>query len=370
MIPRARRRDAQSDYGLLLAALLLLGFGLMMMWSASAILADQQMHDSLFFLKRQGLFAAVGLMLMAFFARTDYHRLRGWVWPAFFVSVLLLAAVLFMPPVAGVRRWIRLGPFGLQPAEFAKLSVILFIADFVDRKKSRIGSPLIGLLVPLGVVAVPLVLMGLEPDLGTPALIFATVILTLFIGGARVSYVLGAILAAVPIVIVELLRKPYRRKRLLTFLDPFEQAQGAGYQLAQSLIAVGSGGWFGKGLGASQLKLMYLPAPHTDFIFPIVCEELGFVGALAVLALFASLLMRGLRAARHAPDLFGSLLASGLTLLLVLQAFFNVAMSIGLIPTKGIPLPFFSYGGSSLLVSLCAVGILLNISRQGASPTR
>jgi len=207
-------------------------------------------------------------------------------------------------------------------------------------------------------------LIILEPDLGTPILMFAVTLLVLFIGGGRPRHLLGACACALPLAAYELIKYPYRRARLLSFLAPFDDPKGAGYQLVQSIMAVGSGGWFGKGIGASKLKLMYLPTPHTDFIFPVICEELGLAGALALLALFVALLVRGVRIARSAPNLFGTLLAAGITFTIVLQAFFNIGMSIGLLPTKGIGLPFISFGGSSLAATLIGIGILLNISRQ------
>jgi cell division protein FtsW len=359
----SRRRDP-FDYLLLASALTLLVLGVVMVYSASVIWAEQNLGRPLYFFHRQLLWAVIGLTAMAVASRTDYNRLREWVFPVFVVTVLLLVATLLGPKIAGVRRWIRLGPIGLQPAEFAKLASVLFLASYLDRKHSKLSSPVHGLMIPLGVVGVLLLLIGLEPDLGTPVLMFTVAGLMLFIAGAKVQWLMGAILAAVPVVAIELWRKPYRRARLLSFLTPFENIKGAGYQLSQALMAVGSGGWFGKGFGASQLKLMYLPTPHTDFIFPVVCEELGLVGALLILALFVTVLVRGMHVARRAPNLFGTLLACGITFSIVLQAFFNMAMSLGLMPTKGIPLPFFSFGGSSLLTTLTGVGILLSISRQ------
>ena len=263
-----------------------------------------------------------------------------------------------------MHRWIRLGPLSVQPAEFAKLTAVLFLASYFDGKRSKAGSLVRGLLMPALVVGVLLVLIAREPDLGTPILIFSVTLLLLFIGGGRVGHILGAAACAVPVVVYELLRFPYRRARLLSFLSPFENVRGAGYQLAQSILAVGSGGWLGKGFGASQLKLLYLPTPHTDFIFPVICEEMGLLGALALLAMFAVILARGARIARAAPNLFGTMLAAGITFTLCLQAFLNAGMSIGILPTKGIPLPFISFGGSSLLATLTGIGILLNISRQ------
>ncbi|MFH1723351.1 MAG: putative lipid II flippase FtsW [Elusimicrobiota bacterium] len=365
---RGSRRAKIPDYNLLALSLVLLCFGWIMLFSASAILADQQFGDALYYVKRQAVWTILGLAGMAVFTRLHYNRLREWVWPLLALTLVVLVGVLFCPPVAGVRRWIRIGPLGFQPAEFAKLTTIVFLADYLDRKRSKMSNPMQGIVVPWSVVGLLFLLIGLEPDLGTPVLLFMVGVLLLFIGGTRMRHLAWAFVAAVPVLIFELLRKPYRRQRLFSFLDPFGDATGSGYQLVQSLLAVGSGGWLGVGLGASKLKLLYLPTPHTDFIFPVICEELGFLGALAVIGIFTAFLLRGIRVARNAPDLFGTLLACGLTFLICLQAFFNIAMSIGLLPTKGLPLPFFSYGGSSMLVTLAAVGILLNISRHSTEP--
>jgi len=361
--PSARRR-APIDYALFGAAVALMCIGVVMVYSASAIYAEKNLGRPLYFFQRQLIWAIVSMLAMGAMSRLDYNRLREWVMPIFAVTCLTLTAALFFPAVAGAKRWIRFGPIGLQPAEFAKLTVILFLAAYLDKKHSKLGQFIPGLAIPLGVIGVLLLLIGLEPDLGTPALIFSVAVLMLFVAGARVSSIFGALALAVPVIAIELWRKPYRRARLLSFLTPFENIRGAGYQLAQSILAVGSGGWLGKGFGASKLKLMYLPTPHTDFIFPVVCEELGLLGAAVILALYTTILIRGIRIARAAPNLFGTLLACGVSFSITLQAFFNIAMSIGLLPTKGIPLPFLSYGGSSLLATMLGVGVLLNISRQ------
>ncbi len=360
----SRRRRAPFDFILLAAALSLTVLGVVMVYSASAISAEQTMGKPLYFFVRQLIWAVVSLAAMGWVSRLDYNRLREWTAPIYGLTAALLAAALFFRPIAGARRWIHLGPITLQPAEFAKLTSALFLASYLDRKHSKLGAPAHGLLIPLGVIGVLLALIGKEPDLGTPALMFGAALLVLFVAGARVRWIFAALGAAVPLVAEELWRKPYRRARLMTFLKPFENIKGTGYQLAQAILAVGSGGWFGKGFGASQMKLLYLPKPYTDFIFPVICEELGLLGAFAVLALFATILVRGVRIARQAPNLFGTLLACGITFTIVLQAFFNVAMAIGLLPTKGIPLPFLSFGGSSLLSTLIGIGVLLNISRQ------
>ncbi len=358
------RRRAPFDFILLAAALTLTVLGVVMVYSASVISAEQTMGKPLYFFERQLVWAVVALTAMGWFSRLDYNRLREWLAPVYGVTALFLLAALFFRPIAGARRWIHLGPIGIQPAEFAKLTSVLFLASYLDRKHSKLGSPVSGIVTPLAVVGVLLALIGKEPDLGTPSMMFVVALLMLFVAGAKMRWIFAALAAAVPVVIEELWRKPYRRARLMTFLSPFENIKGTGYQLAQAILAVGSGGWFGKGFGASQLKLMYLPKPYTDFIFPVICEELGLVGALVVLGLFATVLVRGVRIARQAPNLFGTLLACGITFTITIQAFFNIAMAIGLLPTKGIPLPFLSFGGSSLLSTLIGVGILLNISRQ------
>jgi len=364
MRPRQGQRQRAPDYFLLGLALLLLFFGWAMLYSASAIFAEARGGDSFLYLKRQVLFSVPGLGLMFFFSRLRYNRLREVIWPIFGLTLLALIGVLFAPPIKGASRWIPMGPFNFQPAEAAKLTLVIFLADYLDRKRSKVANIVQGMVVPCTVIGIPLLLIGLEPDLGTPSLLFAVMMLVLFVGGIRPRHLGLVLVSAVPVLAIELLRVPYRRARLFSFLNPFEDATGIGYQLSQALLAIGSGGWFGKGLGGSQIKLMYLPDPHTDFIFPVLCEELGLAGAAVLIGLFAVLLLRGVKIAKGAPDLFGMLLATGLTFLISLQAFFNVAMSIGLLPTKGLPLPFFSYGGSSLLVTLAAVGILLNISRH------
>lgn len=357
-------RSRRFDYQLATLTVVMVALGLMMMYSASGIWAYQKHDDAFFYLKRQSVWAALGLMSLWIFSSTDYNKLRRWIWPLLGVTAVLLCAVLLTSPIAGARRWLRLGPIGIQPAEVAKFAILFFLADYLDRKRSKSGSLVQGLLIPWSVIGGILGLILLEPDLGTPALIFAGATMVIYIGGGQLRYIFAMIAAALPLLVFELLRYPYRRQRLFSFMTPWADPQGVGYQLVQSLLAVGSGGWFGRGLGGSQLKLMYLPAPHTDFIFPIIAEELGLLGSLTVLGLFGWFLARGMKIARMAPNLFGTLLASGISLIITLQAMFNIAMSIGLLPTKGVPLPFFSFGGSSLMMTLSAVGVLLNISSQ------
>lgn len=356
------------DYQLFFIVTGLLMLGLVCLFSSSALYASNKGLASLFFVKKQALYILLGFGLMAAAAKVDLERIRPYIKPAVVVTLLLLLITLFMPPVAHVRRWIPLGFMKLQVSEFAKVVLVLYLADFFDRNASRINTEWKETAKPLTVMVLFLVLIGLEPDLGTPALMFAVAAAMFFAAGLRLRYLLMPIGAAVLVGIEELFRKPYRIARLKNFLSPWDDASGTGYQLVQSLLAVGSGGWFGKGLGASKLKLMYIPEPHTDFIFPVIAEELGLVGGLLITGLFAALLLKGARIARNAPSLYTALAAFGLVLMITLQAFFNISMAIGLIPTKGIPLPFFSYGGSSILSSMIMIGIILNISghRSGA----
>jgi cell division protein FtsW len=351
-----------TDFSLFFIVLILLGMGLVSLFSASAIYATNKGLDSLFYAKRQALWMLIGLGFTAVTARVDLERIRKFIKPAVVLTALLLLITLFMPSVAHVKRWIPLGLMKLQMSEFAKIVLVLYLADFFDRNSSHIASDPRQLLKPLSVMAVMLLLIALEPDLGTPALMFVTAIMMFFAAGVKLRFILIPVAAMIPIFILELFRHPYRLARLKTFISPWESKAGAGYQLVQSLLAVGSGGWLGKGLGASQLKLMYLPEPHTDFIFPVIAEEIGFVGSLFIILLFLALLVKGVRIARNAPSFYTTLTALGLTLMITLQVFFNMAMATGLIPTKGIPLPFFSYGGSSILTTLISVGIILNIS--------
>lgn len=356
------------DYSLFFVVALLLALGLVSLFSASAIWATSKGLGYLYFFKKQALFVLTGFVLMAAAMRVDLERVRPWIKPALLVTAGLLLLTLFMPKVAGARRWIPLGFMKLQTSEFAKIVLVLYLADFFDRNASRLRDGWRELLKPLGASLVILGLIAAGPDLGTPALLFGVAMFMAGAAGVPLKYVFAPVMAAVPVVIEEVIRKPYRLARLKTMLAPWEDQSGVAYQLVQGMLAVGSGGWFGKGLGASKLKLMYIPEPHTDFIFPVVAEELGLLGSLAVVGLFTALLVKGARAARNAPSLYTALAALGLTLLITLQAFYNIGMAVGILPTKGIPLPFFSYGGSSIWSSMIMVGIILNVSahRGGA----
>jgi len=362
-------RSMRPDLWLFLSTLALCLAGAVMVFSASAPIAQSATGSPYGFLLRQVGALAVGLLGMLALARVDYRLLRRppVVFTALGAVVVLLLAVLFLDRAHATHRWIRLGPASLQPSEFAKLAAVIFLAWFLEPrlKGGRYGiNHLWNTLVPaLGPVLALAGLVVIEPDLGTAIMIMLVAGAMLFEAGLSLRFLGMALAAALPAVYLLIVRVPYRYNRLVAFLHPDLDPQGAGFQLLQSLIAVGSGGFFGVGLMASRQKLFYLPEAHTDFIFAVLSEELGFFGAAVVVILFGIYGWRGLRAALAAPDDFGRLLALGITFLVTGQALFNLSVVLGLVPTKGIPLPFISYGGSSLVVMLLATGILLNISQ-------
>jgi cell division protein FtsW len=358
---------SEYDHYLMLAALLLLGIGLMTVFSASGVVAYDRYQDSAYFLKKQVIFALVGVGLMLFIRRVPYQIYNRYVYWILFLSIILLVLVLI--PGLGVRirsasRWLKFGPVVIQPSEFAKLAMIIFLAYSMARKQEKIQYFSIGFLPHIIVAGVFILLIEKEPDFGTALSIAGITFLMLFVGGTRLTHIFLAILAASPVVVYVIIKNQMRVGRIVTFLDPWKYASDKGYQLIHSLYAIASGELLGLGIGKSREKLFYLPDAHTDFIYSILNEEMGLVGALIVIGLFLLLVIRGFRISLRAPDIFGAYLAMGLTTLIGLQAVINMAVVSGLMPTKGLSLPFLSYGGSSLLVNLIAVGILLNISSQ------
>ncbi len=362
-------RRIQPDRWLFLTTLALCLVGSVMVFSASAVMAQNSTGNAYGYFLRQFAALALGLAGMVALARTDYRRLRqpAVIFTALGVILLLLVAVLFLDRSHATHRWMRIGPASLQPSEFAKLAVVLFLAWFLEmREKSKtfgVNDPMHTLGPALVPVMALVLLVLLEPDMGTALMIFVVALAMLFEAGISLRLVGAVAAAAAPLVYLLIVRAPYRYNRLTTFLHPDADPQGIGFQLSQSLIAVGSGGLVGVGLMGSRQKLFYLPEAHTDFIFAVLCEELGYLGGMVVLALFAIYGWRGIRAAFAAPDSFGRLLALGITVMVVGQALVNLSVVLGLLPTKGIPLPFVSYGGTSLLVMLLSTGVLLNISQ-------
>jgi cell division protein FtsW len=361
-------RKLQSDKWLFLATLALVCASVVMVYSASAVVALERYQQPYLFVTKQVMWAALGIAVLSMVMRVDYrsYRSEALIWWLLGSVTFLLVAVLFSTPINGSRRWFSLGPFGIQPSELAKLAAVLFTASVLERRMHRVNELKYSLLPIAIVVGVLVGLILIEPDLGTAASLLAVVGLMIFAAGISYRYLLGGVLLALPALYVVVWSAEYRRRRLLAFLDPWADPLGDGFQIIQSLIAIGTGGVTGKGLMAGVQKLFYLPEPHTDFIFAVISEELGLLGASLVVGCFCVITWRGLRAALRAPDAFGSLLALGLTMMVTLQAFVNISVVTGLMPTKGIPLPLVSNGGSSLLVNLVAMGVLLNISQHAA----
>ena len=353
----------RCDIFLLSVILFLVFTGVVMVFSASAIVSHEKFDTSYLFLIKQLIWTVMGISLMLALARFDYNKLQKFSRPLMVFSLTLLVLVLLIDS-GEIKRWLKFGIVSFQPSEMAKLCLILYVADALDRKGSKLRDFKKGLLPILILTAMFLILVYAEPDLGT-AFILGLVILTmLFMGGVRLSHLLSLVLLSLPFLYFAIFHVGYRRERILTFINPWADAQKIGYQIVQALLALGSGGFLGKGLGASRAKLFFLPEPYTDFIFSIIGEELGFLGASLIVFLFVLIAWRGLRIATRAPNQFGNLLAAGITFLVTFQAVLNISIVTACLPTKGITLPFLSYGGSSLVFSLMGVGILLNISRQ------
>jgi cell division protein FtsW len=359
-------RKLSTDLSLVAVTVALLGLGLVMVWSASSALAEEAQGNAYYFLIKQVLWTAVGLTVMVAALRLDYRKLRrpAVVYGLAGLSTLLLIVVLFMRPVNDVHRWLRVGPLSFQPAELAKLSVILFLAYHLERRADKVNQFLPSLFPALLLLGWFAFLVFIQPDLGTSAALILTGCVMLFLAGVRLRYFATLVVLGLPVLYQAIMVAAYRRDRIEAFFNPWADARGSGYQIIQSLIAVGTGGVTGVGLMDGRQKLFYLPYPYSDFIYAVIGEELGLLGAAAVIALFTIFLWRGLRAAWKAPDPFGLYLAAGLTLAVVLQAFINMSVVLGLLPTKGIPLPFISAGGSSLFFSLLGVGLILNVSQH------
>lgn len=359
-------RRLSSDRSLFAVTAALLGIGLVMVWSASSALASESHGNAYHFLVKQMLWAGLGLVVMLAAIRVDYRKLRQRrvVFGLLGFATLLLILVLFLPTLNETHRWIRYGQLSFQPAELAKLAMIVFLAYHLERKSDRINEFVPTLFPALMLLGWFAFLIFIQPDLGSAATLCLISCVLLYVAGVRMRYFAVLGLLAIPVLYQAVMGAAYRRDRIEAFLNPWSDARGSGYQIIQSLIAVGTGGVTGVGLMEGRQKLFYLPYPYSDFIFAVIGEELGLLGAAAVIAGFLLLLWRGVRASWKAPDAFGRYLAAGLTLEIVLQAFINISVVIGLLPTKGIPLPFISAGGSSLVMTLLSVGLVLNISQH------
>jgi cell division protein FtsW len=362
-------RKLKSDKLLFSATLLLVCASVVMVYSASAVVALDRYHQPNLFLFKQATWALIGLALMPIAMRVDYriYKQPAVIWTMLALVTLALIGVLFGPRINGAKRWFGVAGVGVQPSELAKVVVIFFVAAILERRMERIDEVTYSLL-PVGVVVGLIVgLVLLQPDLGTAVSILAIAAVMVFAAGIDYRYIIALALIALPTMYVLVMSADYRRRRVLSFLNPWDDPLGDGFQIIQSLIAVGTGGVFGRGLMAGVQKLFYLPEPHTDFIYSVIGEELGLVGSTLILICFCVITWRGLRTAFRAPDRFGALLALGLTAMVAVQAFFNISVVLGLLPTKGIPLPFVSFGGSSLLISMAGMGILLNVSQHAST---
>src|SRR5437868_4678885 len=362
-------RKLKSDRVLFIATILLVALSVVMVYSASAPVALERYGRASLFLIKQGMWALLGVAMLNIVMRIDYRAYRqpAFLWTALGFVVFALVAVYFRAPVNGARRWFAVGGIGIQPSELAKLVAIFFIAALLERRMHRIDDVAYALL-PIGILVIALVALILpEPDFGTSMSLLLIAAVMVFAAGLNYRYVAGVVLCALPALYIVVMGSAYRRRRTLAFLNPWDDPLGDGFQIIQSLIAIGTGGVWGKGLMNGVQKLFYLPEPHTDFIYSVISEELGLIGATAVVICFCVVTWRGLRVSLRAPDTFGSFLALGLTTMVAVQAFVNISVVLGLMPTKGIPLPFISNGGSSLLINLVGMGILLNVS-QHASP--
>ncbi len=362
-LPKAR---STPDFVIIITTLALLTIGMIMVYSASAVWATYKFDDAFFFAKRQFFFAGLGVCAMFIIMNVDYWNWRTWSKLVIIVCFLLLIIVL-IPGVGlvrgGARSWLGVGAFSIQPSEFMKFAMIAFLAKYLSENQKKITKFKQGLLPSLSLVMVAFGLIMLQPDLGTGAVMVGTCIIMIFVSGAKVSHFVGLGLVGLAGFAGLIISAPYRIKRITSFLDPWSDPLGTGFQIIQSLYAIGPGGLMGLGLGESRQKFFYLPEPQTDFIFAILSEELGFIGGSFVILLFSILFWRGIRVALGAPDLFGSLFAVGIIGMIAIQVMINIGVVIGLMPVTGITLPFLSYGGSSLTLMLVAVGVLLNISR-------
>jgi cell division protein FtsW len=362
-------RKLKSDKVLFIATLLLVALSVVMVYSASAPMALDRFGRATRFLTTQAMWAVLGIAMLTLFMRIDYRYYREpvFIWTGLAFVAFALVAVYFRAPVNGARRWFGVGGIGIQPSELAKLVAIFFMAALLERRMHRIDEVTYSLL-PIVIVVLGLVALILpEPDFGTSMAILMIAAVMIFAAGLNWRYLAGVALVALPAIYLVVMGSAYRRRRTLAFLNPWDDPLGDGFQIIQSLIAIGTGGVWGKGLMNGVQKLFYLPEPHTDFIYAVIAEELGLLGTTVVLICFCVITWRGLRVSQRAPDAFGAFLALGLTAMVAVQALFNISVVLGLLPTKGIPLPFVSAGGSSLLINLVGMGMLLNVSQHASS---
>lgn len=351
------------DRYLFLITVILVISGLAFLCSSSSAISLSKYGNAYTIFLKQLIWTIIGFFLMVYISFVNLEKIRDKIPVIMIMVILLLIITLFMPPIQGAKRWIPLKILNLQTSEIAKLAIILYVAHFIDKNYSKLTKIKV-LIKPIIIISIILILIALQPDIGTPVVIFITTIAIFFVSGLSLRYLITPIVLSIPFIIFELYKHKYRIERIKAFLDPWKDIHGKSFQLVQSLAAIGSGWWFGKGPGNSIMKLKYLPESHTDFIFPIIAEETGFIGVSTIVSLFLIFFIRSIIISKNTSSLFLSILSFSAGFLITFQAFFNIAMSSGLIPTKGLPLPFFSYGGSSIIVNLTLVGIILNVSMR------
>ncbi|MBI5606408.1 MAG: putative lipid II flippase FtsW [Deltaproteobacteria bacterium] len=365
--PEEARIDLKMDYIWLGVTMALVIFGIIMIYSASAHLAARRYHNSFYFVQKQLAFAFFGFLAMIAFRFIPYQKFKQWVYWLLGFSLLTLILVL-VPGVGsrlgGASRWFRLGGISFQPAEFSKLILVIFLAYSMTRHQEQMKDLKKGFLFHWAAAGVFIVLTLLEPDLGMAITLALITGIMLFVGGVRIKHLMFSIIPMIPLAYFLVWRVPYRRLRVLSYLDPWKDPLGSGFHLKHSFLAFGSGGFGGRGLGGSQQKLFYLPEPHTDFIFSIVGEEFGFIGVFIIASLYLILIIKCIQLAQKVKDLFGIYLVVGITVMIGFQALINILVVMGLLPTKGLTLPFMSYGGSSLLLNMICIGILMNLTAQ------
>lgn len=358
-------KEGPIDFILFATIMLLVAVGVVMVYSASSYqMFFSKFNDSMYYLKKQGLWSILGIIGMLFTIKYDYHKYKRWTGIFMIGTIALLLVVFIFPPVNGARRWIRLGPIGIQPSEITKYVVVLYMAKSIESKGEKIKDFLYGVIPYLLVSGFYAGLVLAEKNLSIASVIMGVTLIVLFVAGVRWKHLITIISTVFCLGVAGILLEPYRMKRLMNFRNPWADAKKDGYQLIQSLLALGSGGIWGAGLGRSRQKCYYIPEPHTDFIFSVMGEELGLIGCTFVIMLFLVFIWRGIVTAIKAKDTFGTLLATGITAVIAIQAIINIAVVTGSMPVTGVPLPFISYGGSSLLINMMAMGVLLNISRQ------
>jgi cell division protein FtsW len=362
---RAESKRRRPDIILPVVTLLLITIGTVMIYSSSSIIASEKFLDEYYFLKRQVLFVFLGLGTMVILSKFPYYYWEKFAYMGIFLSLVLLS-LLFVPglgiKVGGATRWLKIGGFSFQVTEVVKVAMVIFLAHYLTKKIDHVKKFSRIFVIPLSITTVIVCLILLQPDFGTSVIIVTAVMIMFYLAGSRVLHLALLVSLLVPFAVVLVISESYRLQRWLSFCNPWKDPTNTGFHIIQSFLSFGSGGTFGVGIGNGMQKLFYLPEPHTDFILSVIAEEAGFIGVTIIVVLFAVLVARSFMISFNTPDLFGTLLSAGLTIILVLEAFVNMAAVMGLIPTKGLVLPFLSYGGTSMLMSMAAVGIILNIS--------